>query len=217
MKDVNDYDIPGLIERYVRAKGISKVKFAEKAEIQRVAIYNYIKGAKMRQSTFDKMLANVPDLLQVANVEKLYSFENTDVQINEQQQPYARRIPVYDIRVFAKYGDNGSNLKPKGYIDTLLKDVSCSIQVAGDSMAGDYWSGDYLLLKEKNDMSYMVFDREYVIVTTEEVLFKYVCKSDKEDEYILKSANEKYSDIVIPKTSVLRFFHIERFLGERRT
>lgn len=223
-RNVEKYDIPALITEYCKIKGIDKKAFADKAEFQRTSIYQWGRGVKVRQSTFDKILSKIPDFLNPIIVDKIdtlstknYTQQKNSLLVQDENGVYLNRIPIYETRAFAGYGENTQlTEQPIGYIDTLLTNVTCSLQVSGDSMADHYHSGDYLLLKEKNDMSYMVYDRAYVIVTKEEVLFKYVCKSDEEGEYILKSENTEYSDIVMPKKSVIRLFHIEKFIGSRR-
>ena len=103
-----------------------------------------------------------------------------------------------------------------GYVDmpNLSKDAAI-IRANGDSMVDKIHDGDWIAVREIEDLESIFYGMIYLVITKEYRMLKYIRKyKEDEDRYvILRSENEAYDDIKMPKNKILRLFIVENILA----
>jgi phage repressor protein C with HTH and peptisase S24 domain len=121
-------------------------------------------------------------------------------------------IPVYDVDVSAgnleQYFDTREFVR--GYIDLpSFSGCVAFVQVRGDSMYPKFMRGDLIGLKPVTG-NIIHYGQPYMIVTRDnERLIKYVRKGKTPDSLVLKSENEHFEDIDIPRKDILKWFAVK--------
>ncbi len=146
------------------------------------------------------------DLLDEEVVEKInrkLNVKQPDISI--------KPVPVYDIDVTAGDSLEFSNHLPeliKGYISLPnFKNCIAFIMVRGESMQPKFKAGDLIGIEPVVDMDIIQWGHVYVVVTHDnQRLLKYVRKGKDENHLALKSENDQYDDIILPKKKVIKLY-----------
>lgn len=123
--------------------------------------------------------------------------------------------PIYDIDAtcgieIRDYRDE----KIIGWIDIpSINKEAIIIKASGDSMKPVIKDGSMIAIREIKSWDIIVFGQIYLVVTPEYRLLKYIRKSKDENIVILKSANEEFDDIELPKTQITKLFLVENVLS----
>jgi SOS-response transcriptional repressor LexA len=123
--------------------------------------------------------------------------------------------PIYDIDAtcgieIRDYRDE----KIIGWIDIpSINKEAIIIKASGDSMKPVIKDGSMIAIREIKSWDIIVFGQIYLIVTPEYRLLKYIRKSKDSNIVILKSANEEFDDIELPKTQITKLFLVENVLS----
>ena len=135
------------------------------------------------------------------------------------QAPSANATPVYDLD--ATCGDVNRPMdfaveQIIGYV--ALPNVSTStsiIRANGDSMAPKINDGDWIAVRELTDFETIDYGRVHLIITEQNRFVKFVRRyADDEPNYvILRSENQNYDDILLPKHKIVRMFIVENILS----
>lgn len=198
--NVDNVNVWESINSYIRDKGMTYADFARALDwpSSKLSAYKDNKR-KMRQAGFNEIITTFPDFL------------GDHSAVEESPAPYGsgKQIPIYDIQAFAGRGLVSSETEsPSEYINTIFSDGEAGLIVYGDSMYPKYKSGNHIVVKEKKDMSYVTTEIAYLIITKEERMIKYLCASEDEDAYLLKSENSLYKPFTIPKSSIIKMYYI---------
>lgn len=122
--------------------------------------------------------------------------------------------PIYDIDATCgievrDYRDE----KIIGWIDIpSINKEAIIIKASGDSMNPIIKDGSMIAIREIKNWDIIVFGQIYLIVTPEYRLLKYIRKSKDSNIVILKSANEEFDDIELPKEQIIKLFLVENVL-----
>lgn len=103
-----------------------------------------------------------------------------------------------------------------GYVDmpNLSKDAAI-IRANGESMEDKIHDGDWIAVREIEDLDSIFYGMIYLVITKEYRMLKYIRKyNEDEDKYvILRSENKAYDDIKMAKNKILRLFIVENILA----
>lgn len=102
-----------------------------------------------------------------------------------------------------------------GYIDLpAFNDCLGWVRVTGDSMYPKYRAGDYIALKELEDMAVIPYGHVFYIITNDQKMLKYVRRSAKKETIILRSENKDYDDIDLPMSKVIKLYRVKGTLRD---
>ncbi|MEG2121486.1 MAG: S24 family peptidase [Rikenellaceae bacterium] len=87
------------------------------------------------------------------------------------------------------------------------------ITVHGNSMKPIITNGDKIVTREINNLNDFYFGQIYLVVTENYRMLRYVRKHKDDNFIILKSANETYDDIELPKAEIIKLFIVESVLS----
>lgn len=100
-------------------------------------------------------------------------------------------IPIYDIRACAGNGIGlESNENIIAHMDIPALRGCYGLQVYGDSMRGKYDSGDIIFVQPTDKLNF-AWGRPHVIVTSEDILLKFIFKSNTNGNIRLVSYNNE--------------------------
>jgi phage repressor protein C with HTH and peptisase S24 domain len=167
------------------------------------------------------------DAPQEPKVKKYDMPNNTDIQLNESNEKYAkpnikktaRLIPYYDIDFMAGTAavfDNGHEV-PSYFIDiNPFSDCDFAIPIFGDSMYPIYQNGDIVLCRKVEDKSIIPLGEAYLIVTREHRMLKYLDDSKKEGCLTAVSENsERYKPFSIEVDKILKLYIVKGVIKRR--
>ena len=123
---------------------------------------------------------------------------------------------VYDIDVTA--GPSGRSLmfsseQVIGSINVpFINPENYIVKVSGDSMSPVINNGDMLAIREVKNLSLIFWGQIYVVLLDDYRMVKYIRKHENPDLVILKSANNDYDDIEIPRDEIRALFVVENII-----
>lgn len=123
---------------------------------------------------------------------------------------------VYDIDVTA--GPSGRSLmfsseQVIGSINVpFINAENYIVKVSGDSMSPVINNGDMLAIREVKNLSLIFWGQIYVVLLDDYRMVKYIRKHENPDLVILKSANNDYDDIEIPRDEIRALFVVENII-----
>jgi len=88
------------------------------------------------------------------------------------------------------------------------------IRANGDSMEPHIHDGDWIAVREVANLNVLYYGQVYLVITNEYRLLKYLRRDEDEQHYVLlRSANENYDDIRLPKADIRHLFIVENILS----
>lgn len=211
--------------QFIAHKGINKTTFEKNCGLSNDAVGKM--GENTRASTFDKISNTYPDLniiwLKTGVGEMLIDTERTDKTVSISQSSISEKSRkgalIYDID--ATCGTDGRALeftdeKVIGSIDAPeINPNSQIILASGDSMQPLIYSGDRIVIRKIESWDYFNYGQVYLIITNEYRFIKRVRKhpTDEENTIVLRSENEHYDDIALPKKEILYLYLVENILA----
>lgn len=121
-------------------------------------------------------------------------------------------VPVYDIGFTSGFVELFKENKPLilGFLNTPeVVGSDMIVRANGSSMQNVIDDGDWVGLKRITDLEVISYGSIYGIITQDLQLLKYVCKSQKENNFLLKSENSKYQDFDLPIGKILELYIIK--------
>lgn len=94
-----------------------------------------------------------------------------------------------------------------------FSDCPIAMSVRGTSMENKFHPGDLLPMKPLLDFDVIPFGEPFVIITGEQILFKYIRKSKDAEKWVLRCENADYDDIDIHKKKVKFLFQVKGRIG----
>ena len=123
-------------------------------------------------------------------------------------------IPYYDIDISA--GDiafwNDQARLPAGYVQVPGLEADFVVPIHGHSMNPEISSGDWVAVKQINDLSFFHYGVKHVIVTAEQRMLKYIRKHEDPEKLLLTSRNEDFDDIDLPIQAIQGLFMVVQVL-----
>lgn len=128
-----------------------------------------------------------------------------------------RGVPVYNVLATAGTPVLFDDEKEMaiGYIDMPeFNDCQGWVRVTGDSMYPKYRNGDYIAVKEQEDMSEITFGNAFYIILKEQKLLKYIRRHEKNNMIILRSENNKYDDLDLLRNKIVKLYRVKGLLRD---
>jgi len=126
--------------------------------------------------------------------------------------------PVYDVDATCGNGSRPIVFTDEHVIGHVnLPNVSPTaviIRANGDSMEPHIHDGDWIAVREVANLNVLYYGQVYLVITNEYRLLKYLRRDEDEQHYVLlRSANENYDDIRLPKADIRHLFIVENILS----
>lgn len=128
-------------------------------------------------------------------------------------------IPVYDLELKAIPGPEFLT-QPEliaYHIDTpMFNDCTAAVKIIGAAMSPLYNPGEIAIVKKVTNFGTLPLGEPFVIVTDEQILFRYLRANDKkEGTYILRAEDKKLDDIVIDTSDIRHLLQIKGKIARR--
>lgn len=211
--------------QFISYKGLDIAVFERSVGLSNGAVHKV--GDGTRNKTIDRISDIYPDLntvwLKTGVGEMLIDTERTDKTVSISQSSISEKSRkgalIYDID--ATCGTDGRALeftdeKVIGSIDAPeINPNSQIIFASGDSMQPLIYSGDRIVIRKIESWDYFNYGQVYLIITNEYRFIKRVRKhpTDEENTIVLRSENEHYDDIALPKKEILYLYLVENILA----
>ncbi|CAB4126470.1 HTH_XRE domain containing protein [uncultured Caudovirales phage] len=218
--------------------GFSQEDVAKKAEISVASYRSYENGARRPKYTTAVALQNVlsVDIVSILfpSGQQIHEEPMPGV-VEEPSMPYgpAKQViplgkhiparsadgqwiglPMYNVPISAgfvsQYRDEGT-YQPQYYLaDNRFRDCNFGAIITGDSMHSEIRHGDYVVCKEINDPTFIVYGEIYYVVAKNGMeTCKYINANPKDDDsLLLVPRNEKISPSPIKKEMILKLYKV---------
>lgn len=129
------------------------------------------------------------------------------------------KIPYFDIDVTAGnvqlFHDNKEVPTDYYSVPKEINDVDFCFKVRGDSMYDKILPGAIVFVKQILDISVIEFGQVFIIITAEQRMVKYVRRhpTKPDDMVLLRSHNNHYDDIDLPKEKITNLLLVKGYLN----
>jgi repressor LexA len=136
---------------------------------------------------------------------------NNDISLSIRELPPG--VPIFDIQATAgavALPNMDQSEVPVGYIDMpAFRGCDFAVTVRGNSMADYIIHGDVIICKRYDFTSYINYGQAYVVVTSQEVMVKYVKKGKDQMHVALVSENKEFDTIELPLKAILHLYVVK--------
>ena len=96
-----------------------------------------------------------------------------------------------------------------------IQDVDFCFKVRGDSMYDKILPGAIVFVKQIVDISVIEYGQVFVVITEEQRMVKYVRRhlTNPDEMFVLKSHNNHYDDIDLPKDKITNLLLVKGYLN----
>lgn len=197
----------------------------------------FMKYKKLSQSRFEKMvgLSNgyINSLRHSPSADKLSIILKTFPEVNRTwlltgegsmlSQPATSSprspVPVYDIDVSCGLTETRtySDMPLEGYIDipSISRDAIV-VKSHGDSMLPTVHDGDYVAIRRIEAWDYIMFGNIYVVELPDYRAMKRIRKGSDDNHIILRSDNDDYDDVEVPKADIRSLWVVENIISIKK-
>lgn len=131
-------------------------------------------------------------------------------------QAEAGGAKVYDLDVTAGGMTRDRMFADEQVIGTIkmpaIHPDCCIVRVSGDSMSPVIGNGDLIAIREVRNPNLIFWGQIYVVLLDDYRMVKYVRRHPDASMVILRSENERYDDIEIPKSEIRDLFLVENII-----
>lgn len=123
-------------------------------------------------------------------------------------------VPINHVRVIptgaraGAIGDYSEGVMKCETIVSPIRGADYAIQVVGDSMAPEYTSGSYVLMKKVNEKQFIEWGKTYVLDTPNGAVLKNVRRTDDPTVVECVSVNKDYQPYTIPKDFINGWYRV---------
>lgn len=215
----------------INQKGIRIKDLAQKSDIA----YANLNSILNKNRTFgDSVILKLSKALGVdfddlKNPPKNFSEKITDNYLEERKTTYKTKqveipdslgkVPYFDVDVTAgnvQLFHDSKELATDYYsVPKEIQDVDFCFKVRGDSMYDKILPGAIVFVKQISDISIIEFGQVFVVITAEQRMVKYVRRhpTRPDDMVLLRSHNNQYDDIDLPKEKITNLLLVKGYLN----
>lgn len=230
MSDNKQFVIDNILS-IIEEKGINQTDLSNMTGIDKGNLSAILKGSK---SLGDKTLLKLSNVFGIPYEELKNPKENI---IKERREKYLikrkntyqadtvetpnllGKVPYFDIDVTAGnvqlFHDSKEIATDYYSVPKEIQDVDFCFKVRGDSMYDKILPGAIVFVKQISDISIIEFGQVFVIVTAEQRMVKYVRRhpTRPDDMVLLRSHNNHYDDIDLPKEKITNLLLVKGYLN----
>lgn len=207
------------------------MELSQKTSIDQGNLSGILKGNK---PLGDKTILKLSKALDVSfeelkNPPKYFEEKLAGNYVEERESTYAiakvktpdltGKVPYFDIDVTAGntelFQDYKEHVSDYYSVPKEISDVDFCFKVRGDSMYDKILPGAIVFVKQINDISVIEFGQVFIIITAEQRMVKYVRRhpTKPEDMVLLRSHNNQYDDIDLPKEKITNLLLVKGYLN----
>jgi phage repressor protein C with HTH and peptisase S24 domain len=208
-----------ILKKYQQENRLTTQEIADKLDISSSLLYKLYNGERIPQ---DDVVKKIGDL-----IEKDNPHANNDLQEEKAVYKYksveaiekSGKVPYYDIDVTAGnvqlFQDNTQMPTDYYTVPKEIQDVDFCFKVRGDSMYDKILPGAIVFVKQIMDISIIEFGQVFIIITEEQRMVKYVRRhpTRPDDMVVLRSHNNNYDDIDLPKEKITNLLLVKGYLN----
>lgn len=208
-----------ILKKYQQENRLTTQEIADKLDISSSLLYKLYNGERIPQ---DDVVKKIVDL-----IEKDNPHANNDLQEEKAVYKYksveaidkSGKVPYYDIDVTAGnvqlFQDNTQMPTDFYTVPKEIQDVDFCFKVRGDSMYDKILPGAIVFVKQIMDISVIEFGQVFIIITEEQRMVKYVRRhpTRPDDMVVLRSHNNNYDDIDLPKEKITNLLLVKGYLN----
>lgn len=208
-----------ILKKYQQENRLTTQEIADKLDISSSLLYKLYNGERIPQ---DDVVKKIGDL-----IEKDNPHANNDLQEEKAVYKYksveaiekSGKVPYYDIDVTAGnvqlFQDNTQMPTDYYTVPKEIQDVDFCFKVRGDSMYDKILPGAIVFVKQIMDISVIEFGQVFIIITEEQRMVKYVRRhpTRPDDMVVLRSHNNNYDDIDLPKEKITNLLLVKGYLN----
>lgn len=205
---------------FINSEKISIKQFEERCDLSNGYVSSMRKG--FGSIKLDNVLREFPKInrewLLYGEGEMLKTDERDGIITisTDQITEVARGTPVYDLDATCGHMlRNFEDVEIIGYVD--LPDISSDVHIitaSGDSMEPEIFNNDRISVREVLSWDIIYFGQIYLVLTSDYRMLKYIRKHPTKSDYIiLRSENEKYDDVELPKSEIVKLFVVENIIS----
>jgi phage repressor protein C with HTH and peptisase S24 domain len=209
------------LDKFMAANGLKDRHLEQRCGISNGLLNNLRKkGGELGQKSIERILKTYPEI----NTDWFIRGEG-EMLLTSSSPPVKAVVevvehgtPVYDVD--ATCGDVS---RPIVFTDEHVighvnlpnaSPTAVIIRANGDSMEPHIHDGDWIAVREVANLNVLYYGQVYLVITNEYRLLKYLRRDEDEQHYVLlRSANENYDDIRLPKADIRHLFIVENILS----
>lgn len=203
------------LEKYMIIKKLNDNQVTKDCDLS-VGLLNQAKRGKsdLGSKAIDKILSKYQDLSRVW----LLTGEGSMLSQPATSSPRSP-VPVYDIDVTCGLSETRtySDMPLEGYIDipSISRDAIV-VKTHGDSMLPTVHDGDYVAIRRIDTWDYIMFGNIYVVELPNYRAMKRIRKGSDDNHIILRSDNDDYDDVEVPKADIRSLWVVENIISIKK-
>lgn len=216
--------IVGRIRHIMEQKHLSQVAFSKLIGIDPSNVSKYLSGKlPVSDSFINRIVVNLAVskgwLCKGIGLPYEKAGIASEVPVDEVSKTweYGDGIPVYDIDVAAGCTEMTRAFTEENVIGKLnfpqLNPDWVVVRAKGDSMAPKIQNGGYVAFLPQSDLENILWGQIYVVVMENRRVVKYVRRHSDPGKVILRSANNAYDDMDVPRREIVALYVVERIIN----
>lgn len=194
--------------------GLTSHAYAQSVHIDPSAFAKKLKGSlPVTNNDLDK-------LEKFGKISKDWLLTGEGSMLSEPSTPSPRSaVPVYDVDVTCGLTEprTYADMPLEGYIDipSISKDAII-VKSHGDSMLPTVHDGDYVAIRRIDTWDYIMFGNIYVVELPDYRAMKRIRKGSDEAHVVLRSDNDDYDDVEVPKADIRSLWVVENIISIKK-
>ena len=198
----------------LRLSGMSSHAYAKSVQIDPSAFAKKIKG-QMNLSPND-----LEKLEKFGGISKDWLLTGQgEMKAEANKDVPSSAVPVYDGDVTCNLSETRtySDMPIEGYIDLpLVSKGTIVLKAHGESMVPTVNDGDYIAMRPLQSWDYIMYGNIYVVELPEYRALKRVRKGSDDEHIILRSDNDNYDDVEVPKSDIRSLWVVENIISIKK-
>lgn len=203
-----------------------KMRLAEVLRESGLTSHAYAQSVQIDPSAFAKKLSGKVSIT-TSDLEKLEKFGgvskewlltgNGSAKAETSIPPSV--VPVYDIDATCGLSDTRTfaDITVEGYVDIpLVSKGTVIIRAHGDSMNPTIQDNDYIAIRRLETWDYIMFGHIYIIELPDYRAVKRIRRGTDDGHVILRSDNDNYDDVEIPKADIRSLWIVENVISIKK-
>ena len=205
------------LEEYKKKHRLTAEELANLIDVTVHVLYKLFQGKLKLQPEISK---NIGDLIEKDNPHLINEPQEEKTKFkNIEAIETTGKVPYYDLDVTAgnvQLFQNNDQIVADYYtVPKEIQDVDFCFKVRGDSMYDKILPGAIVFVKQIVDISVIEYGQVFIVITEEQRMVKYVRRhpTKPDDMVLLRSHNNHYDDIDLPKEKITNLLLVKGYLN----